>query len=61
MQVGNFMSDRPSSRVLAAPGGASQISFGDAANEPTKKVLDLPSWSPLGSLTAQAAANWWRW
>jgi hypothetical protein len=33
------MSDRPSSRVLAAPGGASQICFGDAAEEPaTKKV-----------------------
>jgi len=31
--VGNFISDRPSSRVLAAPGGASSIVFGteDAA------------------------------
>eukprot|EP00201_Polytomella_parva_P016539 CAMPEP_0175062386 /NCGR_PEP_ID=MMETSP0052_2-20121109/14140_1 /TAXON_ID=51329 ORGANISM="Polytomella parva, Strain SAG 63-3" /NCGR_SAMPLE_ID=MMETSP0052_2 /ASSEMBLY_ACC=CAM_ASM_000194 /LENGTH=161 /DNA_ID=CAMNT_0016328403 /DNA_START=27 /DNA_END=512 /DNA_ORIENTATION=+ len=28
--VGNFITDRPSSRVLAAPGGASQIVFGDA-------------------------------
>lgn len=26
--VGNFLSDRPSSRVLAAPGGASSIVFG---------------------------------
>jgi SPIRAL1-like protein len=26
--VGNFLTDRPSSRVLAAPGGASQISLG---------------------------------
>ena len=26
--VGNFMTDRPSSRVLAPPGGGSQISFG---------------------------------
>lgn len=26
--VGNFLSDRPSSRVLAPPGGASQVSFG---------------------------------
>jgi protein SPIRAL1 and related proteins len=26
--VGNFLTDRPSSRVLAAPGGASQIQFG---------------------------------
>ncbi|KXZ48333.1 hypothetical protein GPECTOR_28g739 [Gonium pectorale] len=34
--VGNFITDRPSSRVLAAPGGASQIVFGDA--EPTKGI-----------------------
>mmetsp|Transcript_972 Transcript_972/g.1533 ORF Transcript_972/g.1533 Transcript_972/m.1533 type:complete len:438 (-) Transcript_972:833-2146(-) len=27
--VGNFISDRPSSRVLAPPGGVSQIAFGD--------------------------------
>lgn len=27
-QVGNFLSDRPSSRVLAPPGGASQVFFG---------------------------------
>ncbi|PNH10996.1 hypothetical protein TSOC_002201 [Tetrabaena socialis] len=27
--VGNFITDRPSSRVLAPPGGASQISFGE--------------------------------
>jgi SPIRAL1-like protein len=26
--VGNFMTDRNSSRVLAPPGGASSISFG---------------------------------
>mmetsp|Transcript_15991 Transcript_15991/g.48025 ORF Transcript_15991/g.48025 Transcript_15991/m.48025 type:complete len:235 (-) Transcript_15991:382-1086(-) len=26
--VGNFLSDRPSSRVLAPPGGASQVTFG---------------------------------
>lgn len=26
--VGNFLSDRPSSRVLAPPGGKSQITFG---------------------------------
>lgn len=29
--VGNFMTDRPSSRVLAPPGGGSQISFGHEA------------------------------
>jgi SPIRAL1-like protein len=27
--MGNYMTDRPSSRVLAAPGGASSIVFGD--------------------------------
>lgn len=26
--VGNFLTDRPSSRVLAPPGGASNIRFG---------------------------------
>ena len=26
--VGNFLTDRPSSRVLAPPGGKSQITFG---------------------------------
>ena len=26
--VGNFITDRPSSRVLKAPGGGSQITFG---------------------------------
>jgi hypothetical protein len=36
--VGNFLSDRPSSRVLAAPGGTSQVVFGDAAPEPLKKA-----------------------
>lgn len=29
--VGNFITDRPSSRVLAPPGGSSQIIFGQAA------------------------------
>jgi len=29
--VGNFLGDRPSSRVLAAPGGKSNFSFGDNA------------------------------
>lgn len=34
--VGNFLTNRSSSRVLAAPGGASQIFFGE--DEPTKKA-----------------------
>ena len=29
-QVGNFLSDRPSSRVLAPPGGASQVFLGSS-------------------------------
>lgn len=37
--VGNFMTDRPSSRVLAPPGGGSQISFGhESAPAPNTKV-----------------------
>ncbi len=37
--VGNFMTDRPSSRVLAPPGGGSQISFGaDSGPGPHGKV-----------------------
>ncbi|EFJ40864.1 hypothetical protein VOLCADRAFT_121666 [Volvox carteri f. nagariensis] len=32
--VGNFITDRPSSRVLAPPGGTSQISFGDYGAQP---------------------------
>jgi len=37
--VGNFMTDRPSSRVLAPPGGGSQISFGaDPGPGPHGKV-----------------------
>ena len=36
--VGNFLTDRNSSRVLAPPGGASQISFGNGAPSPERKV-----------------------
>ncbi len=40
--VGNFMTDRPSSRVLAPPGGGSQISFGaESAPTPDAKVHSL--------------------
>ena len=39
--VGNFLTDRPSSRVLAAPGGASQIFFGEDVPE-AKKVRLFP-------------------
>jgi hypothetical protein len=37
--VGNFLTERNSSRVLAAPGGASQIVFGDDPVAPPTKVL----------------------
>jgi SPIRAL1-like protein len=44
--VGNFLTDRPSSRVLAAPGGASTISFGDyvepAAQRPSPAKAGIP-------------------
>lgn len=37
--VGNFLTDRPSSRVLAPPGGGSQISFGgEGPQSPNRKV-----------------------
>ena len=37
--VGNFLTDRPSSRVLAPPGGGSQICFGgESALSPNRKV-----------------------
>lgn len=40
--VGNFLTDRPSSRVLAVPGGISQIVFGDGARGIKAKVR-IPS------------------
>jgi hypothetical protein len=42
--VGNILSDRPSSRVLAAPGGKSQIVFGDA--DDASKASPRPRHSP---------------
>ena len=38
--VGNFLTDRPSSRVLAPPGGGSQITFGNEPS-PQKQVRAL--------------------
>lgn len=34
LQVGNHITDRSSSRVLAPPGGASQVYFGDYGSTP---------------------------
>jgi hypothetical protein len=40
--VGNFISDRPSSRVLAPPGGGSQVTLGaDAPEPPPAKALQV--------------------
>ncbi|GIL60130.1 hypothetical protein Vafri_14754 [Volvox africanus] len=48
--VGNFITDRPSSRVLAPPGGNSQISFGDC-NAPPAPSYNVPPGhgAPYGS------------
>ncbi|GLI70747.1 hypothetical protein VaNZ11_015774 [Volvox africanus] len=48
--VGNFITDRPSSRVLAPPGGNSQISFGDY-NAPPAPSYNVPPGhgAPYGS------------
>lgn len=43
--TGNFMTDRNSSRVLQAPGGASTICFG---NENTKPQAEQEAWLPSG-------------
>ncbi|GLC35063.1 hypothetical protein PLESTB_000550400 [Pleodorina starrii] len=48
--VGNFITDRPSSRVLAPPGGSSQICFGDY-NAPPPAAYNAPPahGAPYGS------------
>ncbi|KAG2487643.1 hypothetical protein HYH03_013781 [Edaphochlamys debaryana] len=40
--VGNFITDRPSSRVLAPPGGGSQIAFGEYNMPPPTAPRDSP-------------------
>lgn len=47
--VGNFLTDRPSSRVLAAPGGASQIVFGES--DPIKASAAKTSFNPITGTT----------
>lgn len=52
---GNFISDRPSSRVLAPPGGGSQISFGNEpapASTPSSQTSLHMSGGPAGSPTS---------
>lgn len=60
--VGNFLTDRPSSRVLAAPGGGSSIVFGDGSGPAEKQMSRrapgqfVPS-STAGQLMSQNATN----
>eukprot|EP00798_Chlamydomonas_sp_ICE-L_P011245 gene11245-18870_t len=56
--VGNFMTDRNSSRVLAPPGGATQISFGDykqPSSAPAPAAASVPK--PIEALPAGAPAE----
>jgi SPIRAL1-like protein len=49
--VGNFLTDRPSSRVLAAPGGGSSIVFGsDGDSAPVQRATGRARVPPPGSL-----------
>eukprot|EP00951_Prasinocladus_malaysianus_P047916 scaffold652485_cov81-Prasinocladus_malaysianus.AAC.1 len=60
--TGNFITDRPTSRVLAAPGGASQISFGDykePAAAPAKAVAK-PAVHPDENTNANVTNNYSR-
>ncbi|KAG2499562.1 hypothetical protein HYH03_002507 [Edaphochlamys debaryana] len=47
--VGNFLTDRSSSRVLAPPGGASQIVFGDADAPKTGNNYARPGGQNVGN------------
>mmetsp|Transcript_30661 Transcript_30661/g.67918 ORF Transcript_30661/g.67918 Transcript_30661/m.67918 type:complete len:234 (-) Transcript_30661:694-1395(-) len=46
--VGNFITDKPSSRVLAPPGGQSKVVFGDYS-EPPQQRSPPPPQGPYGS------------
>jgi SPIRAL1-like protein len=49
--VGNFLTDRPSSRVLAAPGGQSSIVFGtEGDSAPVQRATGRARVAPPGSL-----------
>lgn len=50
--VGNFLTDRPSSRVLAAPGGNSSIVFGDEPAAPVQRSTGRARVPAPGSLAA---------
>lgn len=51
--VGNFLTDRPTSRVLAAPGGGSQIVFGEY-QDPASSNQYMTSSNTYGSPSRQA-------
>eukprot|EP00197_Chlamydomonas_leiostraca_P015503 CAMPEP_0202867218 /NCGR_PEP_ID=MMETSP1391-20130828/8941_1 /ASSEMBLY_ACC=CAM_ASM_000867 /TAXON_ID=1034604 /ORGANISM="Chlamydomonas leiostraca, Strain SAG 11-49" /LENGTH=187 /DNA_ID=CAMNT_0049547235 /DNA_START=80 /DNA_END=643 /DNA_ORIENTATION=+ len=55
--VGNFITDRPSSRVLAAPGGKSQIVFGDSEPAPAPKAAPMAQQNNENPITGAPAAN----
>ncbi|GFR46187.1 hypothetical protein Agub_g7716 [Astrephomene gubernaculifera] len=55
--VGNFITDRPSSRVLAPPGGGSQISFGDYNAGPAPAQYSPPP-PQYGSPAPQAHSGY---
>ncbi|GAX82859.1 hypothetical protein CEUSTIGMA_g10285.t1 [Chlamydomonas eustigma] len=65
--VGNFLTDKPSSRVLASPGGGSQIVFGDyqepapvaqrAAAPPSTQYSSNYEQPPAGSRPVVTAAS----
>ena len=57
--VGNFMTDRPSSRVLAPPGGGSQISFGnEAAPTHNTKVCNVVRPPDLQPCVRRSILTW---
>lgn len=53
MNVDNFMTDRPSTRVRAPPGGASSISFG--GGEPAPAPVRRAPVAPAARVAAPAA------
>ena len=53
--VGNFLTERSSSRVLAVPGGTSQIVFGDNPPPPAVKARSRPP--PLLRMRCGCAAS----
>jgi len=63
--LGNFMTDRNSSRVLAPPGGKSQISLsdgsGDQAPPPVKQHFAVPEAPMYAQIHAAAAVSQVRW